>query len=137
MALGYMRRHRRWLYAFLWVVILGFIVFYIPAFTRVDTGSPGEAVGSVDGESITAGQFNNAYRQRRQLYERLYQGRLDAAMLRTLALEEQVFEGLVNEKLVLREARRLGLTVGDDELARSLTTAPDPRRTAVSSALPS
>ena len=32
MALGYMRRHRRWLYAFLWVVILGFIVFYIPAF---------------------------------------------------------------------------------------------------------
>ena len=32
MALATMRRHRRWLYVFLWIVILGFIVFYIPAF---------------------------------------------------------------------------------------------------------
>ncbi len=125
MALGFMRRHRRWLYAFLWVVILGFIVFYIPAFTRVDSGSPGESVGSVEGEPITVGQFQRAYMQRRQLYERLYQGRLDAAMLRTLGLEEQVFEGLVAERLLLREARRLGLVVGDDELAKSLTTAPE------------
>lgn len=125
MALGFMRRHRRWLYAFLWVVILGFIVFYIPAFTGVDAGSPGERVGSVGGVPITAGEFQKAYLQRRQLYERLYQGRLDAAMLRTLGLDEQVFEGLVAEKLLLAEARRLGLGVGDLELATSLTTAPD------------
>lgn len=125
MALGYMRRHRRWLYAFLWVVILGFIVFYIPAFQEADTGSPGEAVGTVNGEAITAGEFQRAYLQRRQLYERLYQGRLDAAMLRSLGLEEQVFESLVAERLLVAEARRLGIRVGDDELAKALTTAPD------------
>jgi peptidyl-prolyl cis-trans isomerase D len=125
MALGFMRRHRRWLYAFLWVVILGFIVFYIPAFQNVDTGSPGETVGSVSGVPITAGEFQRAYLQRRQMYERLYQGRIDASMLRSLGLEEQVFEGLVRDKLVLAEARRLGLRVGDDELAKSLTSAPD------------
>jgi peptidyl-prolyl cis-trans isomerase D len=125
MALGFMRRHRRWLYAFLWVVILGFIVFYIPAFRSVDAGSPGEAVGIVEGVPITAGEFQRAYQQRRQMYERIYQGRIDASMLRSLGLEEQVFEGLVREKLLLAEARRLGLTVGDDELAKSLTTAPD------------
>ena len=33
MALGFMRRHRRWLYGFLWVVIAAFIILYIPAFT--------------------------------------------------------------------------------------------------------
>lgn len=125
MALGYMRRHRRWLYAFLWIVILGFIVFYIPAFRNVDAGSPGEAVGSVGGVAITAGEFQRAYMQRRQLYERLYKGRLDPAMLRTLNLEEQVFEGLVGDKLLLSEARRLGLSVGDEELAKSLLSAPD------------
>ena len=53
MALGYMRRHRRWLYVFLWVVILGFIVFYIPAFQGGDAGTPGEAVGYVGGEPIS------------------------------------------------------------------------------------
>jgi len=125
MALGYMRRHRRWLYAFLWVVILGFIVFYIPAFRSVDAGSPGETVGSVSGVPISAGEFQRAYLQRRQMYERLYQGRIDAAMLRSLGLEEQVFEGLVRDKLVLAEAQRLGLRVGDEELAKSLTSSPE------------
>lgn len=125
MALGFMRRHRRWLYVFLWVVILGFIVFYIPAFRSADAGSPGETVGSVDGLPITAGEFQRAYLQRRQLYERLYQGRIDAAQLRSLGIEEQVFESLVALKLVEKEAHRLGVGVGDAELARSLTTAPD------------
>jgi peptidyl-prolyl cis-trans isomerase D len=125
MALGFMRRHRRWLYVFLWVVILGFIVFYIPAFTRLDEGSPASAVGSVSGIPITTGEFQRAYLQRRQLYEQLYQGRLDAAALRSLGLDEQVFEGLVAEKLVALEAQRLGLTVSDAELAQSLRTAPD------------
>lgn len=125
MALGFMRRHRRWLYVFLWVVILGFVVFYIPAFQGSDEGTPSEALGFVGGTPISVGEFQRAYLQRRQLYEQLYQGRLDAAMLRSLGLEDQVFEGLVAEKLLLLEARRLGLVVTDAELARSLTTAPD------------
>ncbi len=41
MALGFMRRHRRWLYVFLWVVIAAFIILYIPAFQGADAGSPG------------------------------------------------------------------------------------------------
>ena len=32
MALGYMRRHKRWLFGFLWLVIAAFIILYIPAF---------------------------------------------------------------------------------------------------------
>ncbi len=32
MALGFMRRHRRWLYVFLWIVIAAFIILYVPAF---------------------------------------------------------------------------------------------------------
>lgn len=125
MALGFMRRHRRWLYVFLWVVILGFVVFYIPAFRGADTGTPSEAVGYVGGIPITVSEFRRAYLQRRRLYEQLYQGRIDAAMLKGLGLEEQVFEALVGEKLVELEARRIGLRVGDEELAKSLTSAPD------------
>jgi len=125
MALGYMRRHRRWLYVFLWVVILGFIVFYIPAFQGGGAGTPAEAVGFVGGVPITAAELQRAYMQRRQLYEQVYQGRLDPAMLRSLGLEEQAFQGLVAERLLDLEARRLGLVVTDAELAHSLATAPD------------
>jgi peptidyl-prolyl cis-trans isomerase D len=125
MALGYMRRHRKWLYGSLWLTILGFIVFYIPAFRGADSGSPGEAVGYVGGEKIAAGDFQRAYLQRRRVYEELYQGKLDAAGIKSLGIENQVFENLVAEKLLQQEAKRLGLGVSDAELAKSLETAPD------------
>ena len=121
-----MRRHRRWLYVFLWIVILGFVVFYIPAsWQGVDAGSPGEALATIGGEKITVGEFQNAYRRQRAFYERMYQGRMNLDMLRRLGLEEQVLEGLVSERLVALEAKRLGLSVGEDALARALTTAPE------------
>jgi peptidyl-prolyl cis-trans isomerase D len=125
MALGFMRRHRRWLNVSLGLVIAAFIILYIPALTGVDQGSPGEVLGSVGGVPITVGEFQRAYLQRRQLYERLYQGRLDAAALQSLGLENQVFEGLVGERLVLLEAKRLGLSVDDGSIARRLASAPE------------
>jgi peptidyl-prolyl cis-trans isomerase D len=126
MALGFMRRHRRWLYVFLWLVIAAFIVLYVPALQQESAGSPGETLALVGDEPISVGEFQSAYRRQRQFYERIYQGRpLDAAMLRRLGLEEQVFQGLVEDRLVVLEARRLGLQVPDGAVARMLTTSPD------------
>jgi peptidyl-prolyl cis-trans isomerase D len=125
MALGYMRRHRKWLYAFLWLVILAFIVLYIPAFEGESAG-PGQTLAVVGGEPVSVGEFQRAYRSQLQFYERLYQGRaMDPALLRRLGLEEQVFQGLVEERLVVLEARRLGLQVPDGAVARMLATAPE------------
>ena len=125
MALGFMRRHRRWLYGFLWLVILAFIVLYVPAFQGADAGSPGEVIATVGGLPITVGEFQKRHYRTRQFYERLYQGRLDAAAFRRLGLEEQTFDTLVMDRLVALEAKRLGLAVSDDALARALATSPD------------
>ena len=65
------------------------------------------------------------YYRQRQLYDRLYQGRLDENMLRQLGLEEQVFEGLVSDRLVELEAKRLGVSVSDGALARAIATSPE------------
>jgi peptidyl-prolyl cis-trans isomerase D len=128
MALGFMRRHRRWLYVFLWLVIGAFIVLYIPAFEQAGEGAAGETLGRVGDLRITVGEFQKAYMRQRQAYARLYQGRLDDAMLRNLGLEEQVFDGLVTERLVRLEAERLGLAVDDETLARAITSAPELQR---------
>jgi hypothetical protein len=118
MALAAMRRHRRWLFGFLWLVIAAFIILYIPAFQGADAGSPAEAMARVGGLPITVGEFRQSYLQQRQRLEQLYQGRLDPDALRSMGLEEQVFSGLVDDRLVELEARRLGLTVDDEALAR-------------------
>jgi peptidyl-prolyl cis-trans isomerase D len=121
-----MRRHRRWLYVFLWIVIAAFIILYIPAFQGESAGSPGQTLALVGEEPISVGEFQRAYLRQRQFYERLYQGRkLDPAMLRRLGLEEQALQGLVEDRLVVLEARRLGLSVPDGAVARMLATSPE------------
>jgi peptidyl-prolyl cis-trans isomerase D len=126
MALGFMRRHRRWLYVFLWLVIAAFIVLYIPAFQGESAGSPGETLAKVGGEPISVGEYQRQYQRQRAFYERMYQGRgIDPAMLRRLGLEEQVFQSLVEDRLVRLESKRLGLDVPDAAVSRMLATAPD------------
>lgn len=124
MALGYMRRHRRWLYIFLWLVIAAFIILYIPALQSEGRGTPGETVVSVGRLPISVGEFQRTYYRQKQIYERMYQGRLDANMIRQLGIDQQVLEGLVTDRIVELEAKRLGVTVSDDAVARAITTSP-------------
>jgi peptidyl-prolyl cis-trans isomerase D len=126
MALALMRRHRRWLYVFLWLVIAAFIILYIPAFQKDrDSGSPGETVVSVGGLPISVGELQRAYARQRSVYERLYQGRLNAQMLRQMGLEQQVLDSLVSDRLVELEAKRLGIAVSDEAVARAISTSPE------------
>ena len=128
MALGFMRRHRWWLNWFLVLIIAAFILLYVPAFLKTDTGAPGEVVADVGGMPITKGEFDKAYVRQRQMYERIYQGRLDPAMLRTLGLERQTLDGLVSQRVLRLEARRLGVRVDDETVARRLATSPEFQR---------
>ena len=125
MALGYMRRHKKWLYVFLWLVIAAFIVLYVPALDPSGEGTASEAVVTVGGLEISVGEFQRAYYRQRQFYARLYQGRLDENMIRQLGLEEQVLDGLVIDRLVELEAERLGITISDEAVARAISTSPE------------
>jgi peptidyl-prolyl cis-trans isomerase D len=120
MALAVMRRHRRWLFGFLWLVIAAFIILYIPAFQGADAGSPGETMAKVGGLPITVGEFRRSVQRQRQRLEQVYQGRLDAEALRSMGIEEQVFSALVDDRLVALEVRRLGLSIDDETLAREV-----------------
>ena len=124
MALGFMRRHKRWLFVFLWVVIAAFIILYVPAFQQAETGGPGETLAEVGGLPITAGEFQRAYVRQRQRMQQLYGRELDPAMLDRLGLDEQVLSALVEQRLVRLEADRLGLSVDDETLTRAIQQSP-------------
>lgn len=125
MSLGFMRRHRRWLFGFLWLVIAAFIILYIPAFDPGNAAGPGAVMAEVGGLPITVGEYDRAFRRQREMYQSMYQGRLDAEMMKRLGLEEQVFEALRDARVLQLEAQRLGLTVSDDEVAKRLSTGPE------------
>jgi peptidyl-prolyl cis-trans isomerase D len=74
---------------------------------------------------VSVGEYQRAYSRQRQIYSRIYQGRLDENMLRQLRLEEQVLDRLVIERLVELEAARLGLTISDEAVAEAISTSPE------------
>lgn len=130
MALEFLRRKRKVFVFLLVLVIISFVVLYIPVLTDGTNGpaSRGDAIGTVGGETITLGEFQRAYANRRAFYQRAYQGQVDERMLRAMGLEAQVFEELVGQKLIDLEAERLGITVGDDALGRAIAEDPSLQR---------
>ena len=130
MALDFLRRHQQRKSLFLVIplvlILLSFIAFYFPQATPA--GSRGEQIGSVGDVPITLGEFQRAYLSRRRFYEQAYRGQIDERMLKAMGLESQVFEGLVGEKLMELEARRLGIAVNDAAVARAIATDPTLQR---------
>jgi peptidyl-prolyl cis-trans isomerase D len=124
MALAFLRRHQRWFHVLLGFVILGFIVFYIPMFRDAAAGAASEEVGRVADLPITAQEYQAAYTLRRSQYERMYQRRLDPEMLKMMGIGNQVFDSLVEQRLVELESRRHGLVVSDKDLAQMVAGMP-------------
>ena len=60
--LDQMRRHKGWLKWSLALVVLTFVVFYIPDFLTTNTGAaPSEVLAEVEGQPITVGTFQRRY----------------------------------------------------------------------------
>jgi peptidyl-prolyl cis-trans isomerase D len=124
-----MRRHKGWLKWSLALVVLAFIIFYIPAFLgRGDTGdssgSPGDTVASVDGRQISVAEFQRAYQSQIQMYRGAYGGNVSEQMLKQLGIDQQILQQMVDEQASLAEAKRQGIDVSDAELAQRILTIP-------------
>jgi len=125
MALGFMRRHRRWLNISLGLVIAAFIILYIPAFSGVTERGAGATLVAVGPLPITVGEYQKAFLRTREMYQSLYQGRLDNEALKRLGLEEQTLQTLIDERVLQLEAQRLGIKVDDDTVRQRLATSPE------------
>ena len=119
MALAFLRRHRRWFFVFLWVVILAFVILYIP--NNATGGAGGETVATVGGSSITTATFQRQYLRQRRQFMAMNQGQVDEAMLERMGLREQVLSSLVRTKIEELEADRLGFIVDEESVRKAIT----------------
>ena len=75
-----MRRHRNWLKWSLAIVVVSFVLLYIPSFLK-DDGAQGAAgnpvVADVEGREITATQFRRVYQQQMNAYRQSYGANVD------------------------------------------------------------
>lgn len=115
------RRYRRALQVGLVVVIAAFIAsLFVFGSSGFDGGPRGDAVATVNGESIPFDRFQRRYQAYLDAYSRVYRERFSPALAEQLGLPQQVLEDLVQEALVVQRAQREGLQVSDEELNAQL-----------------
>ena len=124
-----MRRHKGWLKWSLGLVVLAFVVFYIPSFLDTPAAvsgiaGAGEVIAQVDGEDLTAGEFRRRYNTQIAAYRSAYGANLSDQLLRQLGIEQQILQQMIDEQAALAEAERQGISVSDEELAQQIFSIP-------------
>jgi peptidyl-prolyl cis-trans isomerase D len=122
-----MRQHRSWLKWSLGLVVLTFIIFYIPDFLqRPDTVSATsrEVVAQVEGHDLTVADFRGRYDQQMRAYRAQFGGNVDEGLLRQLRVEEKVLRDMIEEQVAVHEAERRGIRVSDEEVAQEIMSYP-------------
>ena len=120
-----MRRHKGWLKWSLALVVLTFVVFYIPDFLSINTGAaPSQVLANVEGAPITVGTFTRRYATQMNAYRQAYGGQMNEQLLRQLGIDRQILQQLVDEEAMVAEARRQGLRVSDVEVRERILNMP-------------
>ncbi|HQZ38742.1 MAG TPA: peptidyl-prolyl cis-trans isomerase [Vicinamibacterales bacterium] len=120
-----MRRHKGWLKWSLALVVLTFVVFYIPDFLSTSTGAaPGQVLAEVEGSPITVGTFTRRYTQQMNAYRQAYGGQMNEQLLRQLGIDRQILQQLVDEEAMVAQARRQGITVSNVEVRERIVNMP-------------
>ena len=119
-----MRRHKSWLKWSLAIVILAFVVLYIPSFLEPGMAGNSDVVASVEGREITVGKFRQAYQRQMQAYRTQFGGNVDEKMLKQLGIDQRIVQQMIEEETALAEASRLGISATDEEVRARIATMP-------------
>ena len=98
-------------------IVVVFVFWGIGSFRAQRVGR----VALVNGEQITLDEYRNAYNNLIEQLRQRFRNNLTEEMIKTLQLREQALNQLIDNKLLVQEARRLKFRVSDEELARAIT----------------
>ena len=121
-----MRRHKGWLKWSLGLVCLAFVFLYVPEFvdqTGVQT-LPISVLAQVGNHEITVAEFRRIYQRQIQEYRLQAGGELSDEILRSLGVDRQLLQQMIDEYTALSEAERLGIVATDAEVRQRIVSLP-------------
>jgi peptidyl-prolyl cis-trans isomerase D len=114
-----------------WILIAIVAIFIL--FIFVDWGAGGANSGAADrqayaarvnGETISYREFDRSLYRTEKSYEQMYRQPLSPDMIAQMGLPKQVLESLVDQHLLLQQARRLHLNATPEEIRQQILEIP-------------
>ena len=121
------RKHQRLLQFVLLILIFpAFVFFGVAGYDRFLEGD--RSVAQVGDEKISPQEFAEAQRLRVDQLRRALGTQIDPAMLESLVSRDEILDGLIAQRVLLAEARRLRVAVPDVVLRETIAGFPGLRR---------
>ena len=109
----------------LWVIIALFVLALAVEFGgNVRSQSATMIAAKVGKDTVSRAEFQRAYRNLANVYRQIYGDQLTPEMEKQMRLPLQAVDRAINQKILLAEARRLGLTVSDSEVQDRILKEP-------------
>ena len=86
--------------------------------------SPNATVATVDGAAIGYQEFSRTYQNLLENIRRQFGDNVNEDMLNALNLKEQAINQLVDRRIILNAAAKMGFDVTDEELSASIAAIP-------------
>ncbi len=115
-----MRKHAKFFYVLFFIVILSFIFWGVGTVDK-QTGVPVAEVGK---DRITSEEYWASYERARDFYRNIMKENFNEEYEKKIKLKRQVLDSLIDERVLLAEAKRQGLTVSDAEVEESIVNDP-------------
>jgi peptidyl-prolyl cis-trans isomerase D len=105
----------------MWIILILVIVSFL-FFGIYPSGEGRGAAAMVNGEAVTSGELDRAYRNMHEQYRQIFKDQFNDAMAK--GLRQQALRDLVQTRLLVQEAKRTGLRVTDEEVQAAIMRTP-------------
>ncbi len=113
----FVHENKRFVQVVLLLIILTFAFWGVNSYNK---SSHNEALAQVNGEKISQEDFDRAVRQQQSRMREMMGSNYDQTILDKPEIKHSILEGLVNQRLLMSQARSIGLTVSEKHLIQSI-----------------
>ncbi len=115
-----MRKHAKFFYVLFFIVILSFIFWGVGTVDKTKT----PPLAEIGKETISLEEYWAAYDRAREFYRNISKGAFTEEMEKQLNLKQKVLDSLIDDTVLLAEARKMGIQVSDAELEDAIMNEP-------------
>ncbi len=105
----------------LWIVIIALSVYVFANWgAQGKIGQPTSVIASVDGDEILFKEYVEQYRSLEDRYKQMYGKRYTSDMAKMLGINRQALSNLVDTRVILHIADKMGVHVSKEEVAKKI-----------------